>query len=441
MCGIFGVFNARKAAELTVIGLHGNQHRAIDYAGIVSSDSQHFYRERGAGLARQVFTKVMLDRLHGKDALGHIRYPTVTDDETRDNIQPIIGRYNGQPVAIAHNGNLTNIAELQRLVPAARLSTSMDSEYLLRLLERNYTGNIEADLRSVFALLKGSFALTILLPNRLIAVRDASGNRPLSIGQSEESHFVSSETCAFPNVGAHHLRDVEPGTVVSISANGIEITRFANPQEKKCRFEGIYFSHPSSSVFGENVSRFRMAIGRELERLYPVADVDIVTPIPDSSNFIAMGYGESGRSGRYLPVIIRNHYVGRTFIAATQARRDAEVAQKFTFTAEEIAGKNIVVVDDSIVRGTTLPKIVSQLRQLGARSVHVRIGSPPIKYPCTYGINTPTREELIAASYSPAEIRDRVGADSLEFLPLEALQELSPDKEKFCFACMSGNYW
>lgn len=440
MCGIFGVFNVPKAAEFTVIGLHGNQHRAIDYAGIVSSDDYNFYRERGRGLARQVFTKEVIDRLHGRHALGHIRYPTVSDDPRRDNIQPITGRYDGMPLALAHNGNLTNTEELD-LFLATKLSTSMDSEYIVRLLERRDSGNIEADFAAILALLEGSFALGILLPDRLIAVRDKSGNRPLSIGKLGDGYCISSETCTFPNVGAAHIADVEPGTMVSMGLEGLRVTRFAKPEEKKCRFEGIYFSHPSSKVFGENVARFRMVIGRVLEELFPVREADIVTPIPDSSNFIAMGYAASQRSGVYFPVIIRNHYVGRTFIAATQAERDEEVAQKFAFTAEEIYGKTIVVIDDSIVRGTTLPKIVRELRQLGAKAVHVRIGSPPITHPCKYGINTPTREELIAAFWSPKDICARVGADSLAFLPMEVLEKLSPNPETYCFACMSGKYW
>ncbi len=443
MCGIFGAVDIRQAAELTVIGLHGNQHRAIDYAGIVSSDGERFYREVGTGLVRRVFTKGKIDNLHGKDALGHIRYPTVADDETRENIQPIVGDYAGTPIAIAHNGNLTNTEELKTLVPASQIHTSMDTEYILRLLEARATGNgnIEEDLVSVFALLRGSFALGILLPNRLIAVRDKSGNRPLSIGTFNGGYCISSETCAFPNVGAKYLADVAPGTMVSLSHRACFVKRFAQPDEKKCRFEGIYYSHPASKVFGESVSRFRMAVGRKLEELFPVHGVDIVAPVPDSSIFMAMGYGESGRSGVYFPAISRNHYVGRTFIAATQAKRDAEVAQKFTFDAEEINKKKIVVVDDSIVRATTLPKIVTELRILGAQEVHLCIGSPPITHSCRYGINTPTREELAAASLTPEEIRRKIGADSLKFLPLDALKALSPSPERFCFSCMTGEYW
>ncbi|HEY5220607.1 MAG TPA: amidophosphoribosyltransferase, partial [Candidatus Paceibacterota bacterium] len=375
------------------------------------------------------------------DALGHIRYPTVVDDKTRENIQPLVGKYGTMPIAIAHNGNLTNADELKKLVPAAHLVTSMDTELILRLLEANPSGDFEADIIRVLGLLEGSFSLGILLPNRLIAIRDRHGNRPLSIGKLNGGYCVSSETCAFPNVDAELLSDVEAGTMVSIGHDGINVKRFAEPDEKKCRFESIYYSHPGSDVFGEEVGQLRVRIGQELERLFPVPEADIVTPIPDSANLMAVGFAASGRSGKYFPVIARSHYVGRTFIAATQTQRDVEVAQKFTFSAGEIAGKTIVVVDDSIVRGTTLPKIVAKLRQLRAKAIHIRIGSPPITHPCIYGINTPNREELVAASLTIKEIRDRMGADSLEFLPLETLKALSPNPGTFCFACMSGEYW
>lgn len=444
MCAIFGVFNRRKAAELTAVGLHGNQHRAIDYAGIVSSDGFNFYRERGKGLARQVFTENVLDRLHGKDALGHIRYPTVTDDNARDNIQPIVGSYGGKPIAIAHNGNLTNLNALRKILPDSRMSTSMDTEFILRLLEMRNTGEIEADLKFVFSLLQGSFSLGILLPDRLIAVCDKSGNRPLSVGRLKEGYCISSETCAFGHVAAKHLSDVEPGTMVSISIDGLSVKYFGdvNGERRQCRFEGPYFSHPGSIVFGEDIARFRIALGQALEERCPVeGGADIVTPIPDSANFIAMGYGKSRCSGEFFPVISRSHYVGRTFIAANQALRDMEVAQKFTFNAGEIRGKRVVVVDDSIVRGTTMPKIVRVLRELDALEVHVRIGTPPIRFPCRYGINTPTQEELISNRLLSEEICRQISADSLEFIPLEAFKALSPHPEKFCYVCWDGNYW
>ncbi len=442
MCAIFGITNAEKASSLAAIGLHGNQHRAIDYAGIASSDGVRMYHKHGSGVTRQVFTPAVLETLPGMHALGHIRYPTVADNKILRNIQPVLGRYNGISFALAHNGNITNVDELKELVPTSSLLTSMDTEYMVRILERAETGDFERDVMNMLRCIKGSFAVGILTPTRLIAIRDPSGNRPLSIGKINGGHCISSETCAFSNIGAEFVSDVEAGSMVSIGPNGITTTHFAKKDEKKCRFEAIYYSHPSSTVFGEPLTNFRMRLGRMLEKRCPVpGGADIVTPIPDSSNFIAMGYGENGHSGKYFPVIIRNHYVGRTFIAATQTKRSAEVAQKFAFTDDEIFDKRIVVIDDSIVRGTTLPVIVGILRKLGAKEVHVRIGSPPIMHSCKYGINTPTTEELIASTQSPTQICTWLGADSLEFLPIEALKELSPNPRSFCFACMDGEYW
>lgn len=443
MCGIFGVVGIRKAAELTAIGLHVNQHRAVDYVGIVSSDgSPQLYREVGNGIARRVFKMRKLNRLHGNDALGHIRYPTVVDDKQRENIQPVIGKYGTMPIAIAHNGNITNTDELKRLIPGAKFTTSMDTEVILRLLEAGRSGDLETDLMDTLRMLEGSFSLGVLMPDRLIAVRDRRGNRPLSIGKLNGGHCVSSETCAFPNVDAELIGEVEPGTMVSIRHGGFDVKRFAKPCEKKCRFEAIYFSHPASTVFGEEVDQFRMDLGQALERLFPVPDADIVTAVPDSAIPIAQGYAASGRSGRYRQVIFRSHYVGRSFIAATQAKRDAAVTQKLIFGPEgRIRDKNIVVVDDSIMRGTTMPKVVKRLRQLGANRIDVRVGSPPNISPCIYGINTPTRGELIASSHTIEEIRKEMDADSLEYLPLKALKALSPNPGTFCYACMTGKYW
>lgn len=444
MCGIFGVWGVPRAAEAVAIGLHNLQHRATDYAGIVSTDGEYFYTEHGAGIARRVFKQGVTEHLHGQSAIGHIRYPTVTDDKNCVNIQPIVGNYGGKPVAIAHNGNITNVEKLRKIDALAmtKRSTSMDTEYILRILESRKSGNIVKDCLKVCSMLEGSFSLLILLPDCLIAIRDQHGNRPLSIGELDHGGFcVSSETCAFPSVNATHLCDVEAGTMAVIDGNGLRMYGFAKAEERKCRFEGIYYAHPASVVFGENVARFRMQIGRTLAELFPVLDADIVVPVPDSANCIAMGYAESGCSGMYFPAIMRNHYVGRTFIAPTQGERDMKVAQKFTFAAEEIRGKVIVLIDDSIVRGTTLPRITDKLRKLGAKEIHVRIGSPPISHPCRYGINTPTYDELVAAHSTIEEIRASIGADSLEFLPLEALQGLSGNPRQYCYACMSGQYW
>jgi amidophosphoribosyltransferase len=435
-----GVWNARKAAELTVVGLHANQHRAIDFAGMVTSDGHHLYRERGPGIVRQVFTSEMLNKLHGKDAIGHTRYPTVTDDKTRDNIQPIIGSYDGKEFALAHNGNITNADQIRAEFPKGTFATSMDSECIVRLLEENYTGNWDADLKLVLSKLQGSYSLCILLDDRLVAVRDPSGCRPLSMGRRGTSIFFSSETCAFPNLEATYECDVEAGTIVTVSETGVATEKYASKNERKCRFEGIYFAHPSSTVFGESVSRFRIAMGRKLEEEHPVPHADIVVGVPDSSTLIAMGYGSSGRSGMHFPAIFRNHYVGRTFIAGEHLRK-TEVVQKFNFTTDEIKGKVVVVVDDSIVRGTTSKWIISVLRLLEAKEIHVRIGCPPITHPCKYGVNTRSQDELVAANTALDDICKNIGADSLRYLSLEGLRSLSPDPTSFCYACMDGKYW
>lgn len=444
MCGIVGVWNARKAAELTVVGLHANQHRAIDYVGIVTTDGYNLFRERGPGLARQVFTDKMLNALHGKAAIGHIRYPTVDNDpkDVRDNIQPIMGVYRGSQFAVAHNGNITNGEEVAKHLQGVRLATTMDSEWIVRLLEKYASGDVEADIITVAKLLKGSFSLLFLFRDRMIALVDPSGCRPLSWGKNgDEGIYVSSETCAFPNLNAVHVGDIEPGTMHVWAAGGHRVEHYARAHPKHCRFEGIYYSHPSSRVFDENISRFRVALGKALEELYPVPGADLVTPVPDSSNFIAMGYASSGRSGEYYPVITRNHYVGRSFIAAKHLNRSDIVAQKFNFTANEIVGKSIVVIDDSIVRSTTLPIIVEKLREMGAREVHVRIGCPPIKYPCKYGVDIRSRDELVAAKYTEEEIRELTGATTLKYMMLDRLRSLSQKPNSFCYACMDGKYW
>ncbi len=446
MCGIVAVRNVRKAIELAVVGAHELQHRARTYAGAVSSDGQNFYRHAGKNLARNVFSPGWLNRLHGTDALVHLRYPTVGDKEDRDNTQPIQGIYAGKPLAIGHNGNLTNTAELARILPASlKMATALDTEYILRLIEHFQTGDIEADLKKVLPLLKGSFSLVILMPDRLIAVRDRRGNRPLSIGTLEGGYCIASEKCAFPIMRARHLQDVAAGTMAIIGEEGgIHISQFAQADERKCVFELLYNSSVASKVFDVGVTRFRIGIGEELEKLFPVQNgMDlIVTPVPDSGKPYAQGYAKSGRSGQDFQVIWRNHYVGRTFNAASQALRDEDIARKFMFDADEIAGKRIVVLDDSIVRGSTLPKIVEMLWWLGAKEVHLRIAMPPIAHLCRYGIYMEEDgTELVAAKFTPVETCREFNATSLEYLPLETLKKILPDSEHYCTACMDGSFW
>ena len=447
MCAIFGTFKVGQASRVTALGLHSMQHRAIDFAGIASSDGDALHRHRGPGLARQVFIESVLDSLPGSSAIGQLRYPTVVDNPGLDNMQPILGEWHSTQIAIVHNGNLTNTSQLRRQIPERFITTSLDTEFALRLIEKQAQSgetDIEKALMNVLPQLEGSYCFVLLLPDRLIAVRDPSGNRPLSLGKLNGGYCVASETCALTTVGAEFLDDIAPGTFM-VFANGCEnkVVRFADTNLHMCRFEGNYFAHPSSKVFGEGIDEFRKKLGRLLEDRHPVpGGVDIVTPVPDSANFIAMGYGESGHSGTFHPVIIRSHYAGRSFIAATQLQRSSEVTNKFNFTDYSIRGKRIVVVDDSIVRGTTMPHIVNELRRLGAKAVHVRIGYAEFKYSCKYGINTPTTHELISNHLSPEDMRRKFGADSLELLSLSELKELAPaSTDSYCYACMSGQYW
>jgi amidophosphoribosyltransferase len=309
MCGIDGVFNLPKAAEITAIKLHVLQHRAVDGVGIVSSNGERLFRERGLGEVRETMTGDKLHSLHGMAAIGHIRYATSGNDDDEDDeeqakaralddIQPIEGQYNGRQIALAHNGNIYNTNELRQRYPDLRLVSRTDSEYIVRILEREQTGDIVADLKRILPMFKGSYALLIITPDKLIAVRDPTGNRPLSMGRLGDSYFFASETCAFSNVAAQFVRDVDSGTIVVIDESGEHTTRYAERAEKKCRFEGIYLSSPASVVFGEPVSDLRIRIGRTLETLFPV-EADHVFGIPDSGNFYAMGFAESGRSGTF----------------------------------------------------------------------------------------------------------------------------------------------
>lgn len=437
MCGIFGAFNVRQAAARVGVGLHAQQHRAIDFAGISSSDGRRLYTDYGVGVVRKAFDEKDFKRLHGDHALGHMRYPTVDDDPTRVNIQPITGFYKNAEFAIAHNGNLTNTHEFVH-----DCKTSLDTEHVAQELQRVASGNPVEDLKHILPRFRGSYALGILFSDRLIAVSDPQQNRPLSIGRAGDSWFIASETLAFTPLEARFVCDVEAGTIISIDRDGMQVTRFAEPNLKRCPFELIYFAHPSSTVYGISVTEFRMRLGEALERHCPAESAEIVVPIPDSANFHAYGFAASGRSGRILPAIVRSHYVGRSFIAAVQSMRDEEVASKFGFTESLIRGKRIALIDDSIVRGTTIPKIIKVLRWLGAAEVHVRIACPVIRHLCEYGIYMHGRDgRLIANEKTIEDIRIFAGADSLQYLPIEVLHEVLGGKSGWCFACMDGAFW
>lgn len=445
MCAIIGVWGASKAAELAYYGLHKQQHRAVEFCGIVSSDGVNSYRDAGAGIVQDFFDQSMLDQLHGPYAIGHLRYKTVKDDPSRDNTQPLLGYRNNRFVAMAHNGNVTNVAELKSgLSDEAILATSIDTELILhRFCRLSVFSPVEALTRALEGV-RGSYSLAVLLPEALIAVRDPSGNRPLSLGHRRDgSIFVASETCAYEGVEATYLRDVEPGEMVVINDHGIQshqLPEWSGGHRAFCYFEKIYYAFPGSMIFGEYVSAFRYRLGQKLEACHPVPYADVVIPVPDSAKFIAHGYAASGRSGRFAEGLLRHHYIGRSFVEGDQYLRSWRATRKFSTVPSEVKGKVLVVVDDSIVRLTTMPLIVRLLRQAGAKEVHVRIACPPIAHSCRYGIDTPTREELAAAMMTIPEMCKRTEADSLEFLPMEALRSLADRPDDFCYACMDGNY-
>jgi len=458
VCGIFGVFNAGgEAAEQVAIGLHALQHRAIDYAGIVSTDGQNFFVEKGAGTARQVFSEDSgrLSRLHGPSALGHIRYPTVTDDETRDNIQPIVMSCEAGQFALAHNGNLTNVAALRRELEkrGGPLKTSMDTECFGRLF-CEAGGLIVAKIAQAVGQIRGTVTMCMLFKDCLIGIRDPSGCNPLSIGRRENTWFLASETCAFDMVEADFVRHVRPGEVVFLSRRGITSHILKNPlgiPRSGCIFQNIYYMFPSSlSDIGmdldetdrnsEEISDFRLRLGRRLAELFPVPDADVVMPVPDSANLIAAGWTTKRPAVMSVPAILRNHYLGRTFIAADQAVRNARLRQKLSVCKAQFAGKVVVVIDDSIVRGNTMRFLVRLVRSAGARASHIISASPRIKWSCRYGIDTPTDGELLASRMTTEEMRAFFAVDSLNFLPIKELRALSPKPESCCYACMTGRY-
>ena len=448
MCGLFAAFKAKKAAELTCLGLQAQQHRAEDFAGIITSDRHNSFRYTGAGRVSQVFDQEKLDRLHGRSALGHIRYPTVDDDPSRDNTQPIIAIYGNGYVAIGHNGNLTNTDLLKReLKGSAPLATSMDTECILRLFCGAGTGDIITDLEHALNHVRGTYSLAMLFtdPECLLLVRDPSGNRPLWIGRDGESWFAASETVALQKIGATIVRTVRGGEAVIISEEGLSsylLRGLPVTPRAECIFEDIYYLHPASwTGDGVSASEFRLNLGKKLAEIFPVPGAELIIGVPSSADLIGRGYARAlHKSELCMPGLVRSNYVGRSFIAVNQALREAIADIKFSVDGYFVRNKSIVVVDDSIVRGTTIKKIVKMIFSHGAREVHVRIGCPLIAHPCRYGIDIPTYAELAAAVKSPDEIRLEVGATSLEWLPIEALRELVRFPDDHCFACMTGQY-
>jgi amidophosphoribosyltransferase len=442
-CGVFGIFGHPDAAYLTSLGLYALQHRGEESAGIVVSDGKRMSAHRGMGHVQEVFDTGTLQRLQGDRAIGHVRYST-TGSSNIKNAQPILVDYSRGEIAIGHNGNLVNADILRSELEAygSIFQTTTDSEIIIHLMAKPSLRNIEEGVLDALGRVQGAYSLVFLTNNFLIAARDPQGFRPLWLGKLGKAHVLASETCAFDMIEAEAVREVEPGEVLFISEKGVKSARVPMKEKSNpafCIFEHVYFARPDSKIFGENVHLVRERFGRQLAKESP-ADADIVIPVPDSGNSAALGFSQ----GSGIPLetgIIRNHYVGRTFIQPSQGMRDFKVRIKFNFVKEVLAGKRVVIVDDSIVRGTTCKLRVKKLRAAGAKEVHVRISCPPHKFPCAYGIDFPTPEELLANRYSLEETRTYLEADSVGYLSLEGMLScVCLPKENYCTACWSGRY-
>jgi amidophosphoribosyltransferase len=440
-CGLFGAWNHAEAANVVYLGLYALQHRGQESAGIAATDGHAFHVEKAMGWVADVFSRERLRRLPGHRAIGHVRYSTAGSSNLR-NAQPITAKTAHGPVAIAHNGNLVNAEALREELErdGAVFQSSSDTEVILHLLARAEGATLADQLAGALTRVKGAYTLLLLTPESMIGVRDPSGFRPLSLGRLGDTWLLASETCALDLMEAAVVRDVEPGEILVVDGQGLHSLKPFRPAERlQCVFEYVYFARPDSLLWGRNVHGVRKALGHQLAREHPV-EADIVIPVPDSGVGAALGVSEE--SGiPYDSGLVRNHYVGRTFIEPQQGIRHFGVKVKLNPNREVLEGRRVVVVDDSIVRGTTSRKIVKMIRSAGAREVHVRISSPPIQWPCYYGIDTPTRKELIGSSHKVDEIRRYLGADSLGYLSLEGmLKATGADPSHFCHACFSGQY-
>lgn len=441
-CGVVGVFGHPEASNLTYLGLHALQHRGQEGAGICSSDGRQIYMEKSMGLVTDIFTEKRLKRIPGDLAVGHNRYSTAGASSLK-NVQPIMVNFSLGSFAIAHNGNLVNALELRNELESkgAIFQSTSDSEVIVHLIASSRSGGLYERLIDTMKKISGAYSIVLMSEKELIAMRDPYGFRPLSIGKYDGAYVVASETCAFDLIDAEYVRDVEPGEMVIINKEGIRsIKPLHSPRHAQCIFEFIYFARPDSNIFGAlNVDAMRKEFGRQLAREYPV-EADIVIPVPDSGVPAALGYAEE--SG--IPFdfgLIRNHYVGRTFIEPRQSIRHFGVKIKLNPVRQLLEGKRVVVVDDSIVRGTTSKKIVKMIREGGGASeVHMRISSPPTQGPCFYGIDTPTKKELIASSHTVEEIKKFITSDSLQYMSIEGLLDVVPSPTRYCTACFDDNY-
>jgi amidophosphoribosyltransferase len=441
-CGVFGIYGHPNAAELTYYGLYALQHRGQESAGIVTSDGRQFREHKGMGLVSQIFNGPVLHDLVGKMAVGHTRYSTTGSSNIR-NAQPLTGNCMRGQIAVAHNGNLTNAAALRDELESrgVMFQTTVDSEVILNLLAQPATNGTDNHLVSVVRRIEGAFSLVVMTENELIGVRDPHGFRPLCIGRVDDAWVLSSETCALDLIHAKFIRDVEPGEIVIINRDGLHSIQAYPEQQRRafCMFEYVYFARPDSTIAGRNVYKVRVEMGRQLAREHPV-DADLVIPVPDSGVYASLGYAEE--SGiHYEMAFIRNHYVGRSFLQPSQLIRDFNVRVKLNLIEELVAGKRVIIVDDSIVRGTTCKARVKTLKDAGAKEVHVRVSCPPHMHSCVYGIDFPDRNKLMAANHSVEAICAYLNADSLHYLSPEGMVKATGlPKESFCLACWDGNY-
>ncbi len=440
-CGIVAVSGSDAAAELAFLSMYALQHRGQESAGIVTVDGSGMSRvHKGMGLVADVFDDDVLGTLEGSLSVGHVRYSTAGGSSLR-NAQPLLVQYEDKPLALAHNGNLTNANQLKRSLArdGSIFQTDADSEVIVHLIARSRHRDLDGKIDDALSQLVGAFSLLLCIGDTVYATRDARGFRPMVMGRRGEAVVFASETCALDIIGAAYLRDVEPGEVLKVRDGHVESLRPLPPAEPSaCLFELVYFARPDSRVWGCSVDEARRGFGRQLAREHP-ADADCVFAVPDSSNSAALGYSEVSGLPFEL-ALIRNHYVGRTFIHPTQTGRDFKVRVKYNPVRELVDGKRIVVVDDSLVRGTTSSGLVRLLRDSGAREVHFRVASPPVRSPCYYGIDMPTKEELIGSSHTVEEIRQHLKVESLGYLSMEGMRDAVADHGPFCDACWTGNY-
>ena len=441
-CAVIGVINHPEASTFCYLGLYSMQHRGQEGAGIVSSDGKEMYAYRDMGLVADVFNNEIIEKLEGASAIGHARYATFGGKDWQ-NLQPFVANTSTNALALAHNGNLINAMEvrLELEKSGAIFSSTSDTEVILHLAARSPGATVAEKLATALKQVRGAYSLVVMTHDRLFGVRDPAGVRPLSLGKINDGYIIASETCAFDLVGAEFVRDIEPGEILEISKDGTMKSNLdlKNGTTAFCVFEYIYFARPDSDIDGKNVYTARKRLGEELFKEHP-ADADLVIPVPDSGVPAALGYAQAAG----LPMefgLIRNHYIGRTFIEPAQSIRDFGVKVKLNPNDSLIRGKRVVVVDDSIVRGTTCRKLVKMLRDTGAKEIHFRISSPPTTGSCYYGIDTPSKTELIASNHGVEEIRQYIGADTLGYLSIEGMyRALESPRTGYCDACFSGDY-